>query len=172
MYCTLIFAGFAIGTLVKILRQSCRGLCRSVAASFSSVHFNTTNVEASVPVGNGAQPVDTSDPMAALEAQVENAGAQPTAQPCCISVSVANKTGPSPAQVRPRDVAVLCSLMRALVFNATIGLLFRSHCAGGAAGAGGFVSAGVQGGGTAPLAAAPAVANPEELDIGDDDEDD
>lgn len=82
---------------------------RSVAASFSSVHFNTTNVEAAVPV------VGDGDPMAALEAAATAA-------------------------------------------KATQGVT-------------GFVSAGVQGGAlTEGGTAAEVVANPEEIDIGDDDD--
>jgi hypothetical protein len=54
---------------------------RSVAASFSAVHFNTTNVETAVPVdtsgSGGAADVDMSDPMAALEAQAAAAAAAP-----------------------------------------------------------------------------------------------
>jgi pre-mRNA-splicing factor SYF1 len=81
---------------------------RSVAASFSSVHFNTTNVEAAVPV------FGDSDPMAALEA--------------------------------------------AAAAKATQGVT-------------GFVSAGVQGGAITEVnSAAGVAANPEEIDIGDDDD--
>lgn len=50
---------------------------RSVAASFSAVHFNTTNVESAVsaPAAEAADVVD--DPMAALEAQAAAAAAAP-----------------------------------------------------------------------------------------------
>ena len=90
---------------------------RSVAASFSAVHFNTTNVEAAVPAVEATGAAAAADPMAQLEAE---AAAQSTK-------------------------------------------------------VGGFVSGGVQGGeagaSVPAAAAAPVAANPEELDIGDDDDD-
>ena len=86
---------------------------RAVAASFATVHFNTANVEAAVPVATDA--IAAADPMAALEA----------------------------AQAAKAPIS-------------------------------GFVSGGVHGGaaGASGAVAAPAAANPEEIDIGDDDEDD
>jgi pre-mRNA-splicing factor SYF1 len=88
---------------------------RSVAASFAAVHFNTTNVEAAVPVDASAAGRER-DPMVALEA----AAAATTAVPIA-----------------------------------------------------GFVAGGVQGGEAAEGAAAgaapnQAAANPEEIDLGDD----
>lgn len=85
---------------------------RAVAASFASVHFNTANVEAAVPVATDA--IAAADPMAALEA----------------------------AQAAKAPIS-------------------------------GFVSGGVHGGsaGASTSAAAPAAANPEEIDLGDDDDD-
>ena len=77
---------------------------RSVAASFSDVHYNTTQVEGAVPLS------DAADPMEALEAAA------------------------------PPPVA-------------------------------GFVSGGVHGGTVEVPPAEAAVVNPEEIDLGDDDED-
>lgn len=87
-------------------------LRRSVAAANSAVHFNTTNVEAAVQLGE-----QQDDPMAALEAEANRKQALP-----------------------------------------------------------GFVTGGVQGGDVQPAADEPQtkrarVENPEEIDLGDDDED-
>ena len=147
---------------------------RSVAASFSSVHFNTTNVEASVPVATGGADVDPSDPMAALEAQVANAGARSCPLRSLRMPTLYGRAGLHDTSAcehvclgsKPAWIA------RATKYCTRVCDKRAGVCAGGE-GVGGFVSAGVQGGSAAAAAeaVASAPANPEELDIGDDDDD-